>query len=143
MRPETVMTRLMATIVMWAAVSAAAPQRAIPAGTPLDLLLQTPLNSSLVRVDQRFEAATIKDVSIQGQVALAAGATVRGFVSSVRAVPGFARQAHLTLSFEEVRPGDRPLRLRGTVVAVLDPKSPADLRRPETGPIAGGAPGPA
>jgi hypothetical protein len=96
-----------------------AGQAPVPAGTRLDIALRTALDSGTSRVDQRFEAATIADVVLRGVVVVPADTPVRGFVSSVRAAGG-DRIGALTLSFEEVRIGDRPVRLRAIVEAAFE-----------------------
>jgi hypothetical protein len=135
-------TAMAAAAVMLGSVAAlvaasARPQvQTVPAGTQLNVLLQTSLNSGTAKAEQRFEAASIEDWRAQGQVVLAAGVVMRGFVSSVRPA-GKSDGGQLTLSFDEVRIGDRALRLRASVVSVLDPKLSADARRLVTGSVVG------
>jgi hypothetical protein len=119
--------------------------RAIPLGTMFNVLLQTPLDSAKAKADQRFNTGALEDWKIQGHVVVEAGATVRGFVSSVRIAsqPVSGRDAigfgQLTLSFDEVVIGDKPMRMRASVVGVLDPKrQPDDLRRDTTANVVGG-----
>lgn len=116
-----------------------APQpRTIPAGTSFNVLLQSALTSATAKADQRFDTATIEAVPAAGAAAIEAGAVVRGFVSSVRPSTRESQTGQLTLSFDELRLGGRAIRLRASVVAVLDPK-PADAsRRASAGVAVGG-----
>jgi len=115
------------------------PARTIPAGTQFNVLLQTLLNSSTAKQDQRFETAILEEVKVQGQVVLEVGAQVRGFVSSARpAAKNGSTSGQLTLSFDELRLSDKPIRLRASVVNVLDPRRPDETRRASTASVVGG-----
>jgi len=121
--------------------------RTAPIGTQLDLLLGSELTSKAAKVDDPFEASTINDVKQGGQVLIPAGAIARGFVGSVRASTQTNHQGQLTLSFDELRIGEQAVKLRASVVAVLNPKrrpsatrdgAPIDLADPGTmSPLAG------
>jgi hypothetical protein len=116
------------------------PARTVAAGVSLDVLLQTALSSAKVKVDQPFEAALLRKHEVNGQVVLEAGLPVRGFVSSVRPTSPANHQAQLTLSFESLRVGATPARLRATVVSVLDARRSDQLKRMDAGPVAAGIP---
>jgi hypothetical protein len=116
----------------------AAAARTIPPGTQFNVLLQSALNSSLAKAEQRFDTASIEDVKAQGQVVLEIGSVVRGFVSSVKPAGKEGQPGQMTLSFDELRLGDRSLRLRASVVNVLDPKRPDEARRASTASVVGG-----
>ncbi len=90
-------------------------QRTLPAGTDVDLSLQTRLNAATVKVDERFDATTINAL-VRGTVVMLEGATARGFVSSVR--PAGQGRSTLTLSFHELRAGERTARLRAAILQV-------------------------
>lgn len=110
-----------------------------PVGTELDVRLQTTLNSATAKVEQRFEATTVADYSPNGSaVLIPAGSVVRGFVGSVRAANKIDRRGSLTLSFDEIRIGDRSQRLRASVTQALDPKTTDDKTRVGAGAIVGG-----
>src|SRR5512141_496634 len=121
-----------------AGLVASGQARTVPAGTQFNVLLQTALNSSLAKVEQRFETASIEAVKAQGQAALEIGTVVRGFVSSVRPSAKEGQAGQITLSFDELRLGDRSVRLRASVVNVLDPKRPDETRRATTAAVVGG-----
>jgi hypothetical protein len=111
----------------------------VPVGTEFDLRLQTPLNSGKVKVEQRFEATTMLDyVSTIGEtVVVPAGSTVRGFVSSVKAAGRIERKGSLTLSFDEIRIGNRSIKLRAQVTNAFDPKIGEDATRIGAGAVVG------
>lgn len=106
----------------------------IPTGTEFDVRLQTSLNSGTAKVEQRFEATTILDYTVNGTVVVPAGSLARGFVSSVRPAGRVDRRGSLTLSFDELRIEPRSYRLRASVTQAIDAKIGAD-----TGRIAAGA----
>lgn len=110
----------------------------VPVGTRMDVRLQTALNSGTAKVEQRFEATTIEDFTMNGRVVIAAGTTVRGFVSSVSAAGRVSRKGSLTLSFDEVRLKDRSVRLRASVEQTLDGKVGQDATRIGAGAVVGG-----
>lgn len=109
----------------------------IPVGTELDVRLQTALNSGTAKLEQRFEATTVVDLTMQGQVVIPAGTVVRGFVGSVRPASRTARQGSLTLSFDEVMMKSGPTRMRATVTKALDGKLSEDASRVGTGAVVG------
>ncbi len=109
----------------------------LPVGTQLDVRLQTPIHSGSAKVEQRFDATTVGDYTERGQVVLPAGSLVRGFVSSVRVAGKIDRRGSLTLSFDEVRVGDRTYRLRASVVQALDGKMAEDASRIGAGAVVG------
>jgi hypothetical protein len=94
----------------------------IPVGTEFDVRLQTPLSSGTSQPEQRFEATTVLDYASGTTVIVPAGSTVRGFVSSVKAAGKVDRRANLTLSFDELRIGNRSYRLRASVTRAFDGK---------------------
>jgi hypothetical protein len=110
----------------------------VPVGTLLDVRLQTSLSSARAKVEDRFEATTVLDYSMDGHVVLPAGTVVRGFVSSVRAAGRIDRKGSLTLSFDEIRVANRSYKLRATVEQALDPSTGQDATRIGAGAIVGG-----
>ena len=109
----------------------------VPVGTELDARLQTPLNSGTAKVEDRFEATTLLDYTMDRDVVIPAGSTVRGFVSSVRAAGRIDRRGSLTLSFDELRLEGRNYRLRASVVEALDGKMGEDATRIGAGAAVG------
>ncbi len=106
-------------------------------GAEMDVRLQTPLSSATAKPEQRFEATTVDDVMVGGEVAVPSGSVVRGFVSSVRPAGRIDRTGSLTLSFDELVVGQRISRLRGSVVRALDPKTSDDVTRIGAGAAVG------
>jgi hypothetical protein len=109
----------------------------LPVGSEFDVRLQTSLTSATARVEQRFEATTILDYTVNGTVVVPAGSLVRGFVSSVRAAGRVDRRGSLTLSFDELRVGNRTYQVRAAVTQAIDGKLGEDARRIGAGAVAG------
>ena len=125
-----------------AAQPTAAPDRprasgVVPVGTELDIRLQGTLDSGTAKVEQRFDATTIADYPATGGVIVPAGSIVRGFVSSVRPASRIERKGQLTLSFDEIRIGNRSYRLRASVTEAMDAKSSEDVTRIGAGAAVG------
>jgi hypothetical protein len=141
---ELMRIRFAAAVFVWGAiVASAAPgarsqARTVPAGVQFNVLLQTAINSGAAKAEQRFEAASIETIKAQGQVVIEIGAVARGFVSSVKPSGKDGQPGQLTLSFDELRLGDRTVRLRASVVNVLDPKRPEEMRQASTASVVGG-----
>jgi len=109
----------------------------VPVGTELDVRLQTHLNSATAKLEQRFEATTVVDLTMNDHVVLPAGTVVRGFVGSVRPASRTSRQGSLTLAFDEVVLKGGPSRMRATVTRALDGKMSEDVSRIGTGAVVG------
>ena len=109
----------------------------VAVGTEFDTRLQTPLNSGKVKAEDRFEATTMLDYTIGKDLVVPAGSTVRGFVSSVQAAGRIDRKGSMTLSFDEIRIGNRSHKLRASVVNTLDPKVAEDVTRIGAGAAVG------
>ncbi len=109
----------------------------IPVATEFDVRLQTSLNSGTAKVEQRFEATTVLDYSVDGTVLVPAGSLLRGFVSSVRPAGRVDRRGSLTLSFDELRIGTRTYQVRAAVTQAIDGKFGEDERRIGAGAVAG------
>ena len=109
----------------------------VPVGAEFDRKLQTPLNSGRAKVEQRFEGTTMLDYAIGRDVVVPAGSTVRGFVSSVKAAGKIERKGSLTLSFDEIRIGNRSHKLRASITQALDPKVAEDATRIGAGAVVG------
>lgn len=92
----------------------------IPAGTELDVRLSDALNSGTAQVEDRFEATTLVDLSVNGQIAIPAGAVMRGVVTSVEPATRTNRTARMSVSFDQVTFGGRSYPIRGTVSQALE-----------------------
>jgi hypothetical protein len=137
-RVETLRVKA-ATAALTAKPVVTEPERTykVPVGTLFDVRLQGPISSGTARVEERFEATTLLDYSDNGRVVLPAGSLVRGFVSSVRPAGKIDRRGSITLSFDEIRVGDRTFRLRASVVQTLDGKLSEDISRIGAGAAVG------
>jgi TolA-binding protein len=111
----------------------------IPAGTELDVRLQTALNSGTAQVEDRFEATTMADLSADGRVAIPAGAVMRGVVTSVEPATRTNRTAKLTVSFDQVTVNGRDYPIRGTVTQAIEGEGiKGDLPKAGAGAAVGG-----
>jgi len=110
----------------------------VAVGAQIDVRLQTALSSATAEVEQRFEATTVVDYVERGTVVIPAGSIARGFVSSVQGAGRVERRGSLTLSFDEIRIGNRSQRLRASVVEALDGEVAGDVTRAGAGAVVGG-----
>jgi hypothetical protein len=109
----------------------------VPVGTELDVRLQTPLNSATAKVEQRFEATTLVDLSQAGSLVIPAGSVARGFVSSVRPAGRLERRGSITLSFDEMAVGGKHPPMRASVVQAMEGKMADDAGRIGAGAAVG------
>jgi hypothetical protein len=107
----------------------------VPAGTELDARLQNALSSGTAQVEDRFEATTLVDLTIDGRVAIPAGSVMRGVVSSVEAATRTNRTGRLTVSFDQVTVRGRAYPIRATVTQALE----SEGLKGEVGRIGAGA----
>lgn len=110
----------------------------VPVGTEMDVRLQTSLSSATAKVEQRFEATTVVDLKLGGEVRIAAGTIARGFVGSVRPAGRVERRGSLTLAFDEILLPSGAARLRASVTQALDAKATEDISRIGAGAAVGG-----
>jgi hypothetical protein len=92
----------------------------LPAGQELDVRLGTTLNSGTAKVEQRFEATTVADLTQNGNVLIPAGSTVRGVVSAVDPADRLHRAGSITLSFDEMTIRGRNYPIRGMATNVFE-----------------------
>jgi hypothetical protein len=95
-----------------------AQEGVIPSGQELDVRLGTTLSSKTAKVEQRFEATTVADLTQNGRVLIPAGSRVRGVVAAVDPADRLHRAGSLTLSFDEieVRGRGNPIHAQATNV---------------------------
>jgi len=111
----------------------------VPSGTELDARLQTGLNSGTAQVEDRFEATTLADLSVDGRVAVPAGSVLRGVVSSVEPATRTNRTAKMTVTFDQVTINGRDYPIRGTVTQALEGEGiKGDLPKAGAGAAIGG-----
>lgn len=79
------------------------PQRVeVPAGTALTLRLADTVSSQTSQPGESFRATVATPVSVDGKVAIPAGASVLGRVTEVHALRKIGGQAHLAVRFDSV-----------------------------------------
>jgi hypothetical protein len=92
----------------------------IPVGTEIDTRLQNALNSGTNQVEDRFEATTLVDVSVNGRVVIPAGSVMRGVITNVEPATRTNRTARLTVSFDQVTVDGTAYPIRGTVSQAIE-----------------------
>ena len=92
----------------------------IPAGTELDVRLQSRLNSGTATVEDRFEATTLVDLNVGGRTVVPAGSIMRGVITNVEPATRTNRTARMTLSFDQVTVNGRSYPMRGTVTQAIE-----------------------
>jgi hypothetical protein len=107
----------------------------IPVGTEVDVRLQNTLSSGTAQVEDRFEATTVADVSVDGRVAIPSGSVVRGVVTAVEPGTRTNRTSKMTVSFDQVTVSGRSYPMRGTVTQAIE----GEGIRGEAGRTAAGA----
>jgi hypothetical protein len=93
--------------------------REVPAGTELDVRLLNTLNSGTAQVEDRFEATTLVDLTIDGRTMVPAGSVLRGVVSSVEPATRTNRTAKMTVTFDQLTANGRTYPIRATVTQAL------------------------
>jgi hypothetical protein len=91
----------------------------IPTGTELDVRLQNSLNSGTAQVEDRFEATTLVDLTVNGRVQIPAGSVMRGVITAVEPGTRTNRTAKMTVSFDQVTVNGRAYPMRGTVTEAI------------------------
>ena len=107
----------------------------IPTGTELDVRLSDALNSGTAKVEDRFEATTLVDLTVDGRLAVPAGSVMRGVITAVEPATRTNRTARLTVSFDQVTVNGRAYPIRGTVSQALE----GEGIRGEVGRVGAGA----
>lgn len=108
--------------------------RQVPAGTELDVRLQTTLNSGTAQPEQRFEATTAVDLKgDNGVVFIPAGSLVRGVISDVKSAGRVERKASMTLAFDQVTIRGRNYPIRATVAPFEGGGYKGDVQKIGTG----------
>jgi hypothetical protein len=119
-------------------VTATAPSASsadVPAGTEFDVRLQTMLSSKTSKVEDRFEATTMVDLSQGSRIIVPAGSVMRGVVSSVDPAGRVDRRGSMTVAFDQVTVQGRAYPLRATVTQAIE----SEGVRGEAGRIGAGA----
>ena len=107
----------------------------VPVGTEIDVRLQNTLSSGTAQVEDRFEGATLADVTVDGRLAIPAGSIFRGVVTAVEPGTRTNRTSKMTVSFDQVTLNGRSYPIRGTVTQAIE----GEGIRGEAGRTAAGA----
>jgi hypothetical protein len=97
-----------------------AGSREIPAGLQLDVRLRRELNSDTAQVEDRFEATTVVDLIVDGDVAIPSGSTLRGIVTAVDDADRLDRKGRLSLSFDQIIVNGRTYPISASLVEALE-----------------------
>jgi len=92
----------------------------VPAGTEIDVRLQSVVSSETAQVEDRFTADTVADLYNGSRLLIPAGSTVRGVVTSVNKAGRVDRTGKLTLAFDRVTVNGRSYPMHGTVEQALE-----------------------
>jgi hypothetical protein len=117
------------------ATTSTSRRQGIPAGTEIDVRIQTELTSDTAQVEDRFEATTIVDLFEGERVLIPAGSVMRGIVTSVNRASRTDRKGSLTVAFNQITVNNRSYPMRGTVVDTIE----SEGIRGEAGRIGAGA----
>ena len=123
MRKVRILTSLLliASMTGWGTTDiAATSDRTVDVGTELDVRLQTPLGSKTSKVEDRFEATTLVDLTKDEEMLIPAGSLVRGFVSAVDDAGRLDRKGRLSLTFDEIRINGRRYPFRANVTKAIE-----------------------
>jgi hypothetical protein len=91
----------------------------IPSGTELDVRLLGTLNSGTAQVEDRFEATTLVDLSVDGRTIVPAGSVMRGVVTAVEPATRTNRTAKMTVTFDQLTINGRSYPIRATVTQAI------------------------
>jgi hypothetical protein len=92
----------------------------VPAGTELDVRLINSLDSGTATVEDRFEATSLSDLTVDGRVVVPAGSAFRGVVTAVERGTRTNRTSKMTVSFDQVTVGTRSYPIRATVTQAIE-----------------------
>ncbi|MBM3777856.1 MAG: hypothetical protein FJW23_06395 [Acidimicrobiia bacterium] len=101
------------------AITAGDPGTQVPVGTEVDVRLIDSLNSGTAMVEDRFQATTLVDLSVNGRVVVPAGSEMRGVVTAVERATRTNRTARMTVSFDQVTIGTRSYPIRAMVTQAM------------------------
>lgn len=92
----------------------------IPAGTEVDVRLQTALTSDTAQVEDRVEATTLIDLYNGNQLLVPAGSQLTGWVTSVDRASRTDRKGSLTVEFNRLRVNGRTYDTKAYVTQALE-----------------------
>jgi hypothetical protein len=92
----------------------------IPAGSEVDVRLQTNLDSETAQVEDRVEATTMVDVYQGNDLLIPAGSVIEGYVSSVDRASRTDRKGELTILFTRLKVNNRTYDIRAYPTQALE-----------------------
>jgi type IV secretion system protein VirB10 len=92
----------------------------VPAGTVVDLRMDTGLNSGTSRVNDAFSATVIRSVWLDGQIAIPRDSKVDGRVSMVQPAMRGSKSGVIAVSFTQITIDGRRYAINGTLTSVRD-----------------------
>ena len=92
----------------------------LPAGSEVDVRLQTLLDSETAQVEDRVEATTMVDLYQGNDLLVPAGSTLEGYVSSVDRASRTDRKGELTIMFTRLKVNGRTYDVRAYPTQVLE-----------------------
>ncbi len=108
-------------------------------GTEILVRLETALSSKTARIEDRFEASVIDPVRHGGDVAIPAGARVRGVVKSAQPAHRPSKEGRLDLQFDALYLDRTRFDIRGTVTSVGEKQSSGETaKKAGIGAVLGG-----
>jgi hypothetical protein len=111
----------------------------IPAGTSIEVALQTPLSTETSRAGEPVVAKTLAPIRVGEKLAIPAGATMNGRIQSVQASGRVKGRAQMAIAFDEVVSADGDAKPIRTQAITMRAKSETgdDIERMAAGTIAG------
>ncbi len=94
--------------------------RSLPAGTELDVRLQTPLSSKTAVVEDRIEATTVVDLYQGDELLVPAGSLLAGNVTAVDSASRTDRKGSVTVEFTRLTVDGRTTNVRATVIDAIE-----------------------
>jgi LssY C-terminus len=117
---------LKAAAFVFAATAVSTAAR-IPSNTEIQIRLTKEVNTSTAKIGDAVSALVIAPVVVDGQIAMAAGATVTGHVKEVTAAVNPDDQAVLALVFDEISDGSgKKVNIAAKLTAVDDARESVD-----------------
>lgn len=75
----------------------------IPSGTPISLVLETPLSTKVNKLEDRVDASLQEDIRVDGRVIVPAGTAFRGYISQIQRSGKIGGRASLGVQFTTFR----------------------------------------
>ncbi len=108
-------------------------------GTEIHVRLENTLSSKSARIEDRFEASVVDPVRHGGDVAIPAGARVRGVVKSVEPAHRPSKEGRIELQFDALYLGRTRFDIRGTVTSLGEKQSSGETaKKAGIGAVLGG-----